>query len=292
MRRLPTILFVLTGSVCLAAAGHAATPSTDRGWGYLVDKLASDGIARSQAERVFGDRRMPRFDRLEFSLAPGERSSMYRGLLSQRSVTEARACLAEHRSILRRTERELGVPGTVVAAILHVESRCGRYTGNEAVLWRLARLAMAGEPANLRRNAMRHTILQSPRAAFEVERLTRERARYLEDTFYPEVLATFAVADKLGLDPLGIRGSIAGAFGLPQFLPRSYLRFGTDGNDDGRVSLYEPADAVASCGRYLQANGWGPRISREHQRRVIWAYNRSTPYIDTVLALADRLPQP
>ena len=44
--------------------------------------------------------------------------------------------------------------------------------------------------------------------------------------------------------------------------------------------------------RYLKENGWHPGIDRAQKRRVIWTYNRSTPYIDTVLALADRLPQP
>ena len=97
---------------------------------------------------------------------------------------------------------------------------------------------------------------------------------------------------RMGIDALGIRGSIAGAFGLPQFLPSSYLKFDTDGNGDGRVSLYDPEDAIASCARYLKENGWRPGIDRAQKRKVIWTYNRSTPYIDTVLALADRLPQP
>jgi membrane-bound lytic murein transglycosylase B len=79
---------------------------------------------------------------------------------------------------------------------------------------------------------------------------------------------------------------------MPQFLPSKYLQFGADGDGDGRVSLYDPEDAVASCARYLQANGWQPGIDRAGRRRVIWSYNRSSPYIDTVLALADRLPPP
>ncbi|HWP64956.1 MAG TPA: lytic murein transglycosylase [Candidatus Limnocylindria bacterium] len=283
----------------LLAAGFLASPpsvaaaSADfRGWGYLVRKLVEDGVPRASAERAFADSRMPAFDRLDFSLHPGESHAMYRGLLSARSVREAHACFAEHRHVLRRVERETGVPGDVVAAILHVESRCGRYTGDQVVLWRLARLAMAAEPRNLHRNLVRHELLAGPRATFDVEQLTRQRGAYLESTFYPEVLATFQMADRLGIDPLGIRGSIAGAFGLPQFLPSSYLKFGTDGDGDGRVSLYDPDDAVASCARYLQANGWRPGIDRAQRRRVIWSYNRSTPYIDTVLALAERLPSP
>src|SRR6185369_13282950 len=108
----------------------------------------------------------------------------------------------------------------------------------------------------------------------------------LEGVFYPEVLAMFGLADRTGVDPLDVRGSGSGAFGLPQFLPSSYLRFGVDGDADGRVSLYDPADAIASAANYLAHHGWRPGISRAEQRQVIWTYNHSDPYIDTVLALA------
>ena len=278
----------------LLASGTPAGAAGDgaQSWAYLIDKLAADGVPRASAERVFDDPRVPPFDQLEFALAPRESASAYRGLLSRRSVSAARGCFAAHSDALGRAEQELGVPGNVVAAILHVESRCGRNTGSEIILWRLARLAMSAEPSNLRRNVELHTLLESPRASADVLRATQERARYLESTFYPEVRATFEIAERLHIDPLDIRGSSAGAFGVPQFLPTSYLRFGTDGDGDGRVSLYDPADAVASCARYLQAHGWAAGIDREQKRRVIWAYNRSTPYIDTVLALASQLPQP
>src|SRR6185369_11602712 len=111
----------------------------------------------------------------------------------------------------------------------------------------------------------------------------------LEGVFYPEVLAMFGLADRTGVDPLDVRGSGSGAFGLPQFLPSSYLRFGVDGDGDGRVSLYDPADAIASAANYLAGHGWKGEISRAEQRRAIWAYNHSDAYIDTVLALAEHL---
>jgi hypothetical protein len=146
---------------------------------------------------------------------------------------------------------------------------------------------MANEPANLRRNVLRHSL---GRAAYgDAEQLTRERGQYLEDTFYPEVLATFQLADRLDIDPLGIRGSGSGAFGMPQFLPRSYLSYGVDGNGDGRVSLYDPDDAISSCANYLSAHGWRAGMTRTERRRVIWHYNRSEAYIDAVLGLAERL---
>jgi membrane-bound lytic murein transglycosylase B len=285
--RVVTILVVVLVAASMQARAAAGPSDT---WAYLIDRLADDGVSRTWAERVFRDPRMPRFDRLDFSLTPREPASMYQGLLSPRSVSAAHECFATHLDALGRAERESGVPANVVAAILHVESRCGRNTGRDTVLWRLARLAMSAEPANLERNVARHALLQVPRPVAEILRATEDRARYLESTFYPEVRATFEIAERLHIDPLDIRGSPSGAFGMPQFLPTSYLRYGTDGDGDGRVSLYDPADAVASCAGYLRAHGWTAGIGREEKRRVIWAYNRSAPYIDTVLALASRLP--
>ena len=55
-----------------------------------------------------------------------------------------------------------------------------------------------------------------------------------------------------------IVGSKAGAFGMPQFLPSSYMRFAVDGNGNGRISLHEPADAAHSAANYLAAHGWKP----------------------------------
>jgi membrane-bound lytic murein transglycosylase B len=69
----------------------------------------------------------------------------------------------------------------------------------------------------------------------------------------------------------------------------NYVAFGTDANGDGRVSLYEPADAAASCARFLASYGWKPGIRQTKKREVIWHYNRSDAYIDAVLALADHI---
>jgi membrane-bound lytic murein transglycosylase B len=107
--------------------------------------------------------------------------------------------------------------------------------------------------------------------------------------FYPEVRATFRVADDLRIDPLDLLGSPSGAFGNPQFLPTSYLRHGADGNGDGVVDLFTIDDAAASAARFLAASGWSPGISRAQQRQVIWHYNRSDAYIDAVLGLSDRI---
>lgn len=290
--RLASTLVALLMLVTAAQGAHAqpgAEPleANYRGWDYIVEKLVADGVDRRQVRRVFTDPRVEPFTGLQFNLYPREPHSLYQGFTRPSSVALAHRCKAAHEAALQAAEERYGVPASVVASIIHVESGCGRNTGSEVILFRLARLAMANEPQNLRENMARH-LADSDDPAGTEER-TRERGRYLEDTFYPEVLATFQLSDRLDIDPLSLRGSGSGAFGMPQFLPRSYLSYGADGNGDGRVSLYDPDDAIFSCANYLAAHGWHPGISRAEKRRVIWHYNRSDAYIDTVLALADRL---
>lgn len=63
---------------------------------------------------------------------------------------------------------------------------------------------------------------------------------------------------------MSVRGSFAGAIGLPQFMPRSLRSFATDFDGDGRVDLRGSAtDAIGSVARFLQMHGW-QRGGRTH----------------------------
>jgi len=59
------------------------------------------------------------------------------------------------------------------------------------------------------------------------------------------------------IDPLRVKGSYAGAIGIPQFMPGSYRRFAVDYDGDGLSDLAtSPADAIGSIGNFLKAHGW------------------------------------
>lgn len=260
-------------------------------WNYLIEKLVADGVQRQRAVAVFDDARVEPFGGLEFSPdPPREHRSMYGGFLRPARIAAARRCRLGNADAFEAAAKRYGVSADVVASILFVESGCGRNSGSSRIFYRLARLAMANEPQNLHHNFERFSD-DTGRLDPETEERLRARARYLERTFYPEVRALFEVADRMGVDPLDIRGSGSGAFGYPQFLPTSYLAFGVDADADGRVSLYDVNDAAASCARYLAAHGWHPGATVQQKRTAIWSYNHSDAYIDAVLGLATRLGQ-
>jgi membrane-bound lytic murein transglycosylase B len=279
------VVALLLGST--ASPGRGADDVAS--WEYLMRRLVADGVGQSWVQAVFEDSRFPTFTGLSFKLNPVESRARYAELRGASSLARARRCRARYADAFVRAERRYGVPASVLAAIIHVESHCGEFTGRSRVLPALARLAMANEPANLAENLARHRRGLDGIELEQAEGQTRERAQYLERTFYPEVLATFRLAKRLSIDPLELRGSGSGAFGLPQFLPSSYLRYGIDANGNGRVSLFEPEDAIDSCANYLVGYGWRPGIGRPDQRSVIWAYNHSEAYVDTVLAIADHV---
>jgi hypothetical protein len=75
--------------------------------------------------------------------------------------------------------------------------------------------------------------------------------------------------------------SSAGAVGWMQFLPSTWKRWGVDANGDGRADPYNPADAIFSAARYLQAAGAAKNLGR-----AIFAYNHATWYVQSVLLRA------
>ena len=75
--------------------------------------------------------------------------------------------------------------------------------------------------------------------------------------------------------------SSAGAVGWMQFMPDTWLRWGTDGDGDGLADPWDPEDAVFAAARYLAATGGTTDISR-----AMFAYNHAQWYVDEVLGLA------
>jgi murein DD-endopeptidase MepM/ murein hydrolase activator NlpD len=75
--------------------------------------------------------------------------------------------------------------------------------------------------------------------------------------------------------------SSAGAVGWMQFMPDTWLRWGTDADGDGLADPWDPEDAVFAAARYLAAAGGTTDISR-----AVFAYNHAQWYVDEVLGLA------
>jgi lytic murein transglycosylase len=126
---------------------------------------------------------------------------------------------------LRTIERRYGVPGPVLLAIWGHETNYGSYTGDFDLARSLATLAWEGR---------RRTLFEN------------------------ELVALLKMVDR-GIPTYRLKGSWAGAFGNPQFLPSVYLRLAADGDGDGNADIWSSdADTLASIANYFRDSGWRP----------------------------------
>jgi Transglycosylase SLT domain len=85
-----------------------------------------------------------------------------------------------------------------------------------------------------------------------------------------------------GLDPApactvkGVENS-AGAGGPMQFLASTWARYGVDGDGDGRVDRWDPADAIYGAARYLRSLG-----APQDYSKAIFGYNHASWYVEEV----------
>lgn len=168
----------------------------------------------------------------------------------------------ENRASLARAGALYGVPPEIIVAIIGVETEYGRNMGNFSVLEALATLAF-----------------HYPRRA---------------DFFRTELEQFLLLARENNMNPLAIKGSFAGAIGIPQFMPGSQRRYAVDFDGDQRVDLSGSVnDAIGSVARFLEQHGWQAdqpiafpaRTAVEPERELIEAGIQPSL---KVAALADR----
>lgn len=252
-----------------------------KGWGLLKEKLTHDGI-HPHTLKIFDEESFPSFKEVPFRLAPKESHNIYVRFTDKNLILKGKDFITSFEDTFDKVERVFQVHSSFITAILLVETNFGTNTGKELVLNRLSRIANIGTPENIEWNYQR---LKKTDASVTKDQVI-SRASYLVQTFYPEVLTLLKLHEEGIVDAKTLRGSIAGAFGFPQFLPSSLINYGIDGNGNGKVSLFEMEDAIWSIGKYFHLNGWKDNGDINEKRKAIWQYNKSDAYIDTILRVA------
>ncbi len=144
----------------------------------------------------------------------------------------------KHADALARAEKEYGVPAQVIVAIIGVETFYGGNTGSYRVIDALSTLGFD----------------YPPRADF----------------FRKQLKEFLLLAREEQVDPLTLKGSYAGAMGLPQFMPGSFRAYAVDFDGDGHIDIWNnPVDAIGSVASYFKRHGWvagEPVVSRAQVR--------------------------
>mgnify|MGYP001615622805 CR=1 FL=1 len=160
---------------------------------------------------------------------PAEKLPYYdyqKRFLENKLIERGKNYFQENQAALSQVEEDYGVSKEVIAAILGIETRFGEPGIEKYRVWDVLNTAYALYPR---------------REAF----------------YKSELIAFLTLCKEEGLNPLTINSSYAGAMGIPQFMPSSFLKFSVDGNGDRKRDLWSSReDIYASVANYLKQAGW------------------------------------
>jgi membrane-bound lytic murein transglycosylase B len=227
MKALATALALagLTSLACQAAPPKAVDPKQVEA--FVQETSRAQGRDAEQLRRLLG-RTEFRDDIIKLITRPAEGKPWYKYreiFLTRSRIDGGVAFWQRHRDALQRAEREYGVPAEMIVAILGVETRYGGYLGKHRVIDALYTLGF-GYPKRS-------------------DYFRRELANYLK------------LMQQQRMDPLQPIGSYAGAMGMPQFMPSSYLSYAVDFSGDGDIDLWNDVeDIIGSVANYFKRHGW------------------------------------
>ena len=223
------ILFVALGIGFEAASAEPTPQSADFShWlTNLKNEARSSGISQAILDTVLADvRPIPRVIELD-RYQPEFTQSFWTYMkvrVNEKRMKRGRELLKKHAALLQRIKRRYGVQPRFLVAFWGLESNFGDYLGGFPVIGALTTLAF------------------DPRRS---------------DFFRAELLAALRVLDQGHVAPEAMKGSWAGAMGQCQFLPSTFLRFGRDGDGDGRIDIWRSLpDVFASAANFLSRSGW------------------------------------
>jgi len=227
---------------------YVERPEVDRFVLELVERHAFDA---DELRQVFARARREEAVLNAMRAQPRQADSWeaYRALfVNERHVRAGLEFWSAHRASLARARAAYGVPEEIIIAIIGIETFYGRNTGRWRVIDALATLAFD----------------YPPRAPF----------------FRGELENYLLFVRDMQLDVFSVKGSYAGAIGIPQFMPGSYLRYAVDFDGDGATDLRgNAADAIGSVANFLRRHGWQP--GAPVQLRVRDPGNGHEPFVST-----------
>lgn len=171
---------------------------------------------------------------------------------------QSRKRINRNPAFFQAIEKRYGVPGSILVSIHGMETGFGRTMGSVPVVSSILTVAY-----DCRRSAF----------------------------FIPHALAALQMVDRGMLNP-NQNGAFHGELGHTQFLPGNAMRYGVDGNGDGRVDFYNEWDALASTANFLRQKGWkaGQGYNPGQPNfRVLNEWNAATVYQKAIAAAADRI---
>jgi membrane-bound lytic murein transglycosylase B len=208
--------------------------------GFIDELVARHGFVKGELDTLFA--RVQRSDTvLDLIRTPPEKPVWedYRAqFLTEARIAGGAEFWRSNRRTLERAQTKYGVPAQYIVAIIGIETFYGKHTGRHRVVEALTTLAFD----------------HPPRAPF----------------FRGELENYLLLAREAGIDVFEVRGSYAGAIGIPQFMPGSLRRYAVDFDGSGAIDLRASrTDAIGSVANFLKQHGWQSGARPAYKARVL-----------------------
>jgi membrane-bound lytic murein transglycosylase B len=282
---LPLFAAAMITAALLSLPGGTDAQTSQNYFKPLQQRLVKDGFDEIAITGLFQDPSV-NFDITNISRFFSHRESRlnYDQFITQNAISKARRYMETYQADLERAEKTYAVDPEIITAIILVETQLGTIVGSRSVFNSLSSLASLLDPV------VREQVwseIQNPinlsKEDFNVWAARKSKWAYAE------LKSFLQYTQREAINPTDINGSLAGALGIAQFMPSNIIAFAKDGNSDGRIDLFNHADAIASIANYLKHYGWKPGIDSKKAYDVVFHYNRSSYYVKTILEIVDRL---
>ncbi|PJE80479.1 Membrane-bound lytic murein transglycosylase B [invertebrate metagenome] len=196
---------------------------------WLVDEMASThGIPKQITTLSLKQaKKQPRI--LELMDRPAERRLEWKDyqdiFLTPKRIASGQRFKRSWKRELDAIESRYHVSASVIVSILGVETSYGEKIGNFNIIDSLSTLSFSG---------------------------------HRRSTFFKKELAHFLLLtwEHQFKNLSDLKGSYAGAMGMPQFMPSSYRAYAVSHRGYEKADIWQPTDAMASIANYLKSHGW------------------------------------
>lgn len=259
-------LIIVGSTICLTsgAAAAASCGNTSAGFEAWKASFAKDAKKAGVGKRGLQALAAAKYSSATISADRNQKSFRYslsKFMKIRGSATieaQGRKRLAKSPKFYQSLEKRFGVPAGVLLAIHGMETGFGGFMGNTPVVSAITTLAY-----DCRRS----------------------------DFFKPHAIGALKLVDQ-GTITGNTRGAKHGELGHTQFLPGNAYKYGVDASGDGRVDLYNLADAMASTANFLRKKGWKPGKGYQQGQpnfRVIKEWNAATVYQQAIAIMAAKI---
>ncbi|WP_396587504.1 lytic murein transglycosylase B [Bermanella sp. R86510] len=244
---------LMFSSFTVSAEGYQDHPKYEP----FIEEMVAEHDYNEQDLRAILSQAEKKESILEAISRPAERTKAwheYRDIfLTKNRINLGKQFLKDHKQTFDVVEKEYGVPREMIAAIIGVETYYGRIRGSYRVIDALSTLAFDYPQRSL---------------------------------FYRELKNYLLMVRDNDLEATKLMGSYAGAMGLGQFIPSSYISYARDYDGDGIKDIWDNTDdAIASIAYYFKRYHWQP--GQPIASEVTISDSKADEFANKTLSLSD-----